>query len=150
MFVKYNGVLRGLQSESAFLRNQMVQLCCAAAIADEYQRGKLSFKETCKQLNKYTTTLHGINSAVIKLGRAPHQNTPTHQFCFLSASSQCLCLSVCATVWHRKLTQATKVYRGISGMALPTEFWEENAFGVRGGVENAFMSTTLERNVAMG
>ena len=57
---------------------------------------------------------------------------------------------MCTSVSHRKLTKATKVYRGISGMALPTEFWEENAFGVRGGVENAFMSTTLERNVAMG
>lgn len=43
-----------------------------------------------------------------------------------------------------------QVYRGISGMALPEEFWNANEFGVRGGVENAFMSTTLERNVAMG
>ena len=95
----------------------MLNLCGAAGIADDYQRGKISFEEAKKSLNKYTTTLHGINSAVIKLG---------------------------------KLTKATKVYRGISGMALPKEFWEENAFGVRGGVENAFMSTTLERNVAMG
>ena len=42
------------------------------------------------------------------------------------------------------------MYRGISGMALPKEFWQENDFGVKGGVENAFMSTTLERGVAMG
>ena len=77
----------------------------------------LSFEQARKQLNRYTTTLHAINSAVIKLG---------------------------------KLTKATKVYRGISGMALPKEFWDENEFGVRGGVENAFMSTTLERHVAMG
>jgi hypothetical protein len=35
-------------------------------------------------------------------------------------------------------------------MALPDEFWHANDFGVRGGVENAFMSTTLDRNVAMG
>ena len=35
-------------------------------------------------------------------------------------------------------------------MALPDEFWHANDFGVRGGVENAFMSTTLNRNVAMG
>eukprot|EP00966_Prymnesium_polylepis_P181174 4196501-Prymnesium_polylepis.1 len=70
-----------------------------------------------KSLNRYTTTLHGINSAIIKLG---------------------------------KLTKATKVYRGISGMALPDEFWEPNEYGVRGGVESAFMSTTLESKVAMG
>ena len=43
-----------------------------------------------------------------------------------------------------------QVYRGIAGMALPDEFWHANDFGVRGGVESAFMSTTLERNVAMG
>ena len=43
-----------------------------------------------------------------------------------------------------------QVYRGISDKALPKEFWDANDFGVRGGVENAFMSTTLDRNVAMG
>ena len=35
-------------------------------------------------------------------------------------------------------------------MALPAEFWEANKYGVRGGVESAFMSTTLNRMVAMG
>ena len=35
-------------------------------------------------------------------------------------------------------------------MALPAAFWEPNEFHVRGGVENAFMSTTLDRVVAMG
>ena len=34
-------------------------------------------------------------------------------------------------------------------MGLPEEFWVANDYGVRGGVENAFMSTTLERSVAM-
>ena len=38
----------------------------------------------------YVTTLHAINSAVIKLG---------------------------------KLTQATRVFRGIGGKALPKQFW---------------------------
>ena len=35
-------------------------------------------------------------------------------------------------------------------MALPNEFWTPNEYDVRGGVENAFMSTTLDRSVAMG
>eukprot|EP00966_Prymnesium_polylepis_P314665 7270946-Prymnesium_polylepis.1 len=35
-------------------------------------------------------------------------------------------------------------------MKLPDEFWVPNQFGVRGGVEPAFMSTTLNREVAMG
>ena len=107
----------------------MIQLCCPAAVFKEYigdvppnkmfldANGELSFEQATKSLNKYTTTLHGINSSIIKLG---------------------------------KLTKATKVYRGISGMALPKEFWTPNAFGVRGGVESAFMSTTLEGKVAMG
>ena len=78
--------------------------------------GLLSFDEAVRSLNKYTTTLHAINSAVIKLG---------------------------------KLTIADKVFRGISGMGLPTKFWIANKFKVRGGVENGFMSTTLQREVAM-
>ena len=106
MFVKYNGVLRGLRSDSDFLKSSMITLCCPKTIADRYVAGSIDLDEAKRSLNKYTTTLHGINSAIIKLG---------------------------------KLTKATKVYRGISGMALPAEFWEANQFGVRGGVENAFM-----------
>ena len=45
---------------------------------------------------------------------------------------------------------AAKVYRGLSGMALPRDFHQKNAFGVAGGVEAAFMSTTTSREVAIG
>ena len=117
MYVKYNAVLRGLRSQSAFLRNTLVVLCCPKAIADEYTGGTLSFDEASELLNKYTTTLHSINSSIVKLG---------------------------------KLTLANKVYRGIAGMKLPDQFWTPNEFGVRGGVEQAFMSTTTEMSVAMG
>lgn len=48
-----------------------------------------------------------------------------------------------------KLTKATKVYRGVSDMALPMEFLQPNEFGVRGGVEAGFMSTTRDRGVAI-
>jgi hypothetical protein len=65
--------------------------------------------------NKYTTTLHIINSAVVKLG---------------------------------KLTKAGTVYRGLSGGTLPEEFWQANEYGVCGGCEYAFMSTTLDERVA--
>ena len=37
MFVKYNGLLRGLQSDAPFLRNTMLQLCCPKDIAAHYQ-----------------------------------------------------------------------------------------------------------------
>ena len=118
-------VLRGLQSESDFLKNNMVRLCCPKHIAEQYQgtakvferaNGTLSFEKAKESLNMYATTLHAINSAVIKLG---------------------------------KLTKAETVYRGIGGKALPKEFWTANDFNVRGGVEPAFMSTTLNREVAM-
>ena len=69
-----------------------------------------------RQLNRYATTLHAINSAIVKLG---------------------------------KLTVATTVYRGLSGFVLPKQFTESNRYGVKGGVEGAFMSTTLNRDVAM-
>ena len=72
-------------------------------------------EEARKELNTYQTTLHVINSAIVKLG---------------------------------KLTKATKVYRGMSGMLLPESFRKPNEFLVAGGIEHAFMSTTLDRDVA--
>lgn len=66
--------------------------------------------------NRYTTTLHCINSSIVKMG---------------------------------KIAQAKKVYRGVSGGVLPPEFWQPNEFGVKGGVEFAFTSTTLDREVAV-
>ena len=69
MFVKYNGVLRGLQSESLFLRNTMVTLCCPKHVSNAYIDGTLSFEQAKENLNKYTTTLHAINSAIVKLGK---------------------------------------------------------------------------------
>ena len=95
----------------------MVSLCCSAEVAAAYKDGTIGFKEANSSLNMYPTTLHAVNSAIIKLG---------------------------------KLTKATKVYRGIAGMALPKEFWKPNEYGVKGGIENAFMSSTEERDVAMG
>lgn len=48
-----------------------------------------------------------------------------------------------------KLTVATKVFRGVCGKVLPDQFWVPNEFGVKGGIESAFMSTTRDRNVAL-
>lgn len=66
---------------------------------------------------KYVTTLHAINSGIIKLARQ---------------------------------TKAATVYRGVSGGHLPERFWQPNDKGVMGGVERGFMSTTTDRNVALG
>ena len=75
------------------------------------------FQYSAPRGHRYVTTLHSINSAIVKSG---------------------------------KLTRCTKIYRGIAGMALPKEFWTPNEYGVRGGVENGFTSTTTSRGVAMG
>lgn len=48
-----------------------------------------------------------------------------------------------------KLTKVGKVYRGVKGGKLPKQMTQEDALGVRGGVEQAFQSTTRERDVAM-
>ena len=114
LFVKYNSVLRGLNSEVGFLQKQLVGLCCAAGVSE--QLGKISFVQAKDKVNRYTTTLHVINSGIVKTS---------------------------------KLTFASKVYRGVSGMALPDAFWQANSHGVRGGIEGAFMSTTKDRRVAM-
>ena len=42
-----------------------------------------------------------------------------------------------------------KVYRGVSGFGLPKILTEKNEHNVIGGVEFAFLSTTLDRDVAM-
>ena len=84
-------MLRGLRADVPFLRDTMVSLCCSAEVAAAYKEGTIGFKEANSSLNMYPTTLHAVNSAIIKLG---------------------------------KLTKATKVYRGIAGMALPKEFWK--------------------------
>lgn len=48
MFVKYNGVLRGVSGTVPFLTAQMEKLCGT---------------------NRYVTTLHTINSAIVKMGK---------------------------------------------------------------------------------
>jgi len=65
---------------------------------------------------EFTTTLHAINSGIVKLS---------------------------------KLTKATTVYRGVDRL-LPDEFWKASEDGVMGGVERAFMSTSVDRKVALG
>lgn len=47
-----------------------------------------------------------------------------------------------------KITRISRVYRAPGGL-LPDSFWTENQLGVIGGVEFAFMSATLERDVAL-
>ena len=96
LFQRYNTALRGL------------------SLGDQNARFRAAFDEMGR--NYYTTTLHVINSSIVKLG---------------------------------KLTQAGMCYRGLAGGVLPPEFWTPNQFGVCGGVDTAFMSTSRERDVVI-
>lgn len=120
LFVKYNSVLRGVDSTSDFLQTQFISLCCAKEVGERFEKSDKSstdFSAAKSHATLYTSTLHAINSSIVKMS---------------------------------KLTRAAKVYRGIANKALPAKFWEKNEFGVCGGVEAAFMSTTTMRDVAMG
>ena len=66
--------------------------------------------------NGYTTTLHAINSCLVKLA---------------------------------KIMKAAKVYRGIAGGALPNEMLVPNEHNLRAAVDFAFLSTSLDRDVAV-
>jgi|EP00966_Prymnesium_polylepis_P255025 NLR family CARD domain-containing protein 3 len=94
MYCKYNTAIRGVADET---NGPLAQ----------------NFKKLCRS-NAYTTTLHTINSATVKLSN---------------------------------LTKVGKVYRGISGY-LPDSFWNPNEWGSVGGVEMAFMSTSVDRQTA--
>ena len=47
-----------------------------------------------------------------------------------------------------KLPENRMVYRGLHGLELPEAFVQAAEYGVRGGVEFAMMSTTLDRRWA--
>lgn len=49
-----------------------------------------------------------------------------------------------------KITPACKVYRGLKDAALPDSFFTPNEFGVRGGVEFGFTSTSRHKQEALG
>jgi len=90
MYMLYNEVLRG-------------------ALHRKRQKGQFSF----------VTTIHMINSGILKLASAS------------------------------PLPPGRMVYRGLSGMRLPECFFVDDSYGCRGGVELAFMSTTVSFDVAL-
>ena len=78
MFQKYNGILRGLDSPVDFLKNSMIQMCTSKEISEKYMgnaktweaaNGSLPYEAARKELNFYTTTIHVINSCIVKMGK---------------------------------------------------------------------------------
>ena len=70
LFPKYNAVLRGLETPVVALRNEMIKRCCATDAIAQYESGALTYCEMRgSHLNTYTTTIHAINSSIVKLSK---------------------------------------------------------------------------------
>ena len=69
MGAKYDAVLRGCLSSAPTQQSEMIQLCCAAEVAEQFTAGALAFEQAAQQANRYTTTLHALNSCLLKLVR---------------------------------------------------------------------------------
>ena len=143
MYVKYNATLRGVRSSKAA----------------EFARWYAS----CRG-NRYATSLHVINSALHKMSKVcgavftppfhgnnrlhtldPPPHAHAHRRCPRPPPDRRLD----AFGGGAQLTFAQKVYRGIAGGLVPPEFWRPNEFGIKGGVEFSFLSTTTDREVAL-
>mmetsp|Transcript_38330 Transcript_38330/g.120666 ORF Transcript_38330/g.120666 Transcript_38330/m.120666 type:complete len:1644 (-) Transcript_38330:81-5012(-) len=69
--------------------------------------------------NNYVTTIFCVVSGIIKLSRVS------------------------------ELSESRLVFRGLKDLSLPQEFFTEDEYGVRGGIEFAMMSTTRDKSVAL-
>ena len=104
----------------------------------EEAKGTLKYEDVCKNhLNTYTTSLHAINSAVVKMGKLTvatkvyrgisgrNCHAPSRQTCRKTPPNS---TPTCAHAhMHGRFS--------FSGRVLPKEFWEANKFGVKGGIE---------------
>ena len=192
LFVKYNGVLRGLHSAAPLLRSELIRLCASEATRSLYETRMASVEhsgqpseavhEVFEALDPEGSGLldaEALPTALRQLGialEAADIKEVSRSWRAQGADRGALDLE---QLWQRerawaaaraaanpyvttlhainsgivkagKIARVCKVYRGIGGVALPVEFWEPNEFGVRGGVEKAFLSTTTSRRVAMG
>ena len=78
LFVKYNGTLRGLDSPVPFLKNAFIQLTTSKDVFERFigeskpwqpANGTLPYDKAKKEANLYTTTIHVINSFIVKMGK---------------------------------------------------------------------------------
>ena len=192
LFVKYNGVLRGLHSAMPHLRSELIRLCASVATRSLYETRMASVQHSGQPSEAVREVFEALDPEGSGLLDAEALPTALRQLdvALEAADTKEVSRSWRAQgadrsaldlerLWQRerawaaaraaanpyvttlhainsgivkvgKIAMACKVYRGIGGVALPVEFWEPNEFGVRGGVEKAFLSTTTSRRVAMG
>lgn len=129
----------------------MIRKCCSAEVADAYETsgmvGHPPVKATWEvvrrsHINTYTTTLHAINSVIVKLSSACaamylEQGGGAWQRGEVGVGRWWRCdASVPRSILAcTELTVASKVYRGIAGRLLPPQFFKPNEYGVCGGVD---------------
>jgi len=71
-FVKYNAVLRGVGGHAPTLLERWVELCGSEAAVQRWREGDRSYDELVavrQRVNTYSTTLHVINSSIVKLSK---------------------------------------------------------------------------------
>ena len=115
MFQIYNGVLR----ERGRMLSEKGEGGTEAGGVGAVKSKSSSAHAHHDATSRFTTTLHAINSGLLKL-QAVTEVPKEHM-----------------------------VYRGLAGLLLPDDFINEDEFGCRGGVEFGFMSTTARRDVAV-
>jgi len=94
---------------------------------------------------KYNATMRGINAETAR----PANFEEWRRLCLGNSYRTTVYTISSAVIKLSKLTNATPIYRGLSGGVLPESFWTPDDFGVRGGVELALMSATTDYDVAL-
>ena len=62
-------MLRGLNSSVPSLQKQLIGYCCDNESAKQFADGAITFAQAKGRLNLYTTTLHVINSGIVKTSK---------------------------------------------------------------------------------
>lgn len=98
--------------------------------------------------NTYTNAIHACNSMLRKASSI--SNIPPNRSVSACVPDLCMPLAPEAEVPSgTNCRTARKVYRGISGVKLPEQLLHAKEGGGRGGVDFGFLSTTLNRDVAV-
>ena len=114
---KYNAVLRGLQTQVFFLQRELIFLCCGRSNSLVKEYIELAYsndgrrRPTPEEFDRVKELANRYTTTIFAINSL--------------------------IVKTSKLTYAEPVYRGVARFVLPEQFWQNNDFGVKGGVESA-------------
>lgn len=117
---------------------------------DVAKEAGLSLEEVIA-LRLYTGPMYRFYNGVLrqKLQKEKEMNTAGYRMDSFVTTIHMIASGVVKLSSWSTLPPNRKVYRGQQGVRLPECFFQEDRFGCRGGVELAFMSTTLKMSVAL-